>query len=120
MIKKTIKYVDYEGVEQKETFFFNISKVEVAEMEVSKDGGFVRYVEKISEEKNAARLVELFKEVILIAYGEKSPDGKRFVKSKELSTAFSQTEAYVELFMELSSDADKAAEFFNGILPQKV
>ena len=62
-------------------------------------------------------LIDLFKDLILRSYGEKSADGRRFIKSKELSTAFSQTEAYSELFMELVTDAEKAAEFVNGITP---
>jgi hypothetical protein len=120
VLEKKIKYVDYEGIEREEVFRFNISKVEVAELEVSKEGGFVKFIEKITEEKDAGELLRLFKEVILLAYGEKTPDGKRFIKSKELSEAFSQTEAFVELYMELSSDADKAVAFFNGVLPKKI
>jgi hypothetical protein len=117
MLKKTIKYVDYDGIERTETFHFNLSKAEIAEMQLAIDGGLTSHIEKIIETQDVKELIKLFKELILKAYGEKSPDGKRFVKSLELSTSFSQTEAYSELFMELAQNADAAAAFVNGIIP---
>lgn len=117
MLKKNIKYVDYDGNEREETFHFNLSKAEVAEMELSVAGGLVKQIETIVAEQDGARIIALFKEIILRAYGEKSPDGRRFVKSPELSEGFSQTEAYSILFMELATDADAAAAFINGIVP---
>ena len=117
MIKKTINYVDYNGVERKEDFYFNLSKAEVAEMELSVDGGLSNMIEQIVNSKDNKEIIALFKQIILKAYGEKSPDGKRFVKSKEISEAFSQTEAYSELFVELALDEEKAANFIKGILP---
>lgn len=119
MLKKTIKYTDYDGNEREETFYFNLSKAEVAEMELSVDGGLVKQIEKIVEEQDGKGIIEMFKDIILRSYGEKSPDGKRFIKSKELRDAFSQTEAYSELFMELATDAEAAAAFVNGIVPQQ-
>lgn len=120
MLKKTIKYVDYDGNERTETFHFNLSRVEVAELELSTEGGLAKQIEKIVEERDGSRIIQLFKEIILKAYGEKSPDGKRFIKSLEMATAFSQTEAYSELFMELATNADAGAAFINGIVPQNM
>ena len=117
MLKKTVTYVDYNGVERTEDFYFNLSKAEVAEMELSVEGGFSRMLEEIVKSNDNVRIVELFKQMVLKAYGEKSADGKRFVKSKELSEAFSQTEAYSEIFMELALDEKAAAAFVNGIMP---
>lgn len=117
MLKKTINYVDYNGVERKEDFYFNLSKAEVAEMELSVDGGLSNMIERIVNSKDNKEIIALFKQIILKAYGEKSPDGKRFVKSKEISEAFSQTEAYSELFVELALNEEKAANFIKGILP---
>lgn len=118
MLKRTIKYTDYKGNERTEDFYFNMSKAELAEMELTTDGGMTDYIDKIIKASDQAQIVMLFKELILKSYGEKSEDGRRFVKSKEISEAFSQTEAYSILFMELASDADKAAEFVNGIVPE--
>jgi len=118
MLKKTITYTDYDGVERTEDFFFNLSKAEVAEMEMSNHGGMERLIQQITMTQDRKRLVELFKEIILKSYGEKSMDGRRFIKSKELSEAFSQTEAYSELFMQLATDTDLASDFINGVLPQ--
>jgi len=118
MLKKQIKYTDYNGTEREETFYFNLSKVEVAEIEMSVSGGWVKWVEKVVEAQSEPELITIFKEVILTAYGEKSPDGRRFIKSEELSKEFSETEAFVELFMELATNADAAAAFFNGIVPE--
>ena len=117
MLKKTVTYTDYFGVERTEDFYFNLNKAEITEMELTKEGGLTNHLEKIISTKNASELILYFKEIILKAYGEKSADGRRFVKSQELSDAFSQTEAFVEIFMELASDADAAAEFVNGIIP---
>ena len=117
MLKKTVTYVDYNGVERTEDFYFNLSKAEVAEMEMSVEGGFSKMLEEIVKSKDNVRIMELFKQMVLKAYGEKSADGKRFVKSKELSEAFSQTEAYSEIFMELALDEKAAAAFVNGIMP---
>lgn len=117
MLKKTVTYMDYNGVERTEDFYFNLSKAEVAEMELSVEGGFSKMLEEIVKSNDNARILELFKEMVLKAYGEKSADGRRFVKSKELAEAFSQTEAYSEIFMELAMDEKAAAAFVNGIMP---
>lgn len=121
MLKKTITYTDYNDVKRTEDFYFNLSKAELSEMELSVDGGYAEMAKKIAETQNAPELVKLFKELILKAYGEKSADGRRFMKVDEkgnpLSIAFSQTEAYSELFMELAQDAEAAANFFKGVIP---
>ena len=117
MLKKTITYTDYNGSERTEDFYFNLSKAEIMEMEMSTAGGLTEMIQKIVAAQDAPAIIKVFKEIILKAYGEKSPDGKRFIKSEELSTAFSQTEAFSQLFMELATDADAAAKFVNGIIP---
>ena len=117
MIKKPITYTDYNGNERTEDFYFNLSKAEVMEMEMSTTGGMAEKIQRIVAAQDQTEIIKVFKELILKAYGEKSADGKRFIKSEELSTAFSQTEAYSILFMELATDADKAAEFVNGVVP---
>lgn len=117
MLAKKIKYVDYNGDDQERTFLFNLNKAEIAEMEMTTPGGLVNHINKITDAQNLPELTALFKTLILKSYGEKSSDGQRFVKSKELSTEFSETEAYSELFVELISNADSAANFVNGIVP---
>ncbi len=120
MLKKTIKYTDYDGNEREEDFYFNLSRAEVTEMELSKEGGMSEYIKKISATQNGPELIKLFKEIIIKSYGEKSLDGKRFIKNKELTEAFIQTEAYSELFVELASNADEAVKFINGIMPKNM
>lgn len=117
MLKRTITYTDYNGVERKEDFYFNLSKAEIMEMELSTTGGLAEMIQKVVAEKDTPAIMKIFKELILKAYGEKSADGKRFIKNKELSDAFEQTEAYSTLFMELATDADAAAKFVNSIVP---
>lgn len=118
MIKKTITYTDYNDVERTEDFYFNLSKAELMEMEMGTTGGFAEMIEKIVAAQDAPTIIKVFKDLVLKAYGEKSADGKRFVKSEEIANAFSQTEAYSILFMELATDADAAAKFVNGIMPK--
>lgn len=118
MLKKTISYVDYDGNKREDTCYFNLNKAEIAEMELVTEGGLKAYLEKIVEEKDAKRIVGTFKELILKSYGVKSEDGKRFIKNDKLREEFVQTEAYSELFVELATDAEAAAAFVNGIIPQ--
>lgn len=117
MLKKTITYTDYNGSERTEDFYFNLSKAEVMEMEMSTNGGLAEMITRIVAAQDSPAIIKIFKELVLKAYGEKSPDGKRFVKSDEIATAFSHTEAYSQLFMELATDADAAGKFVNGIVP---
>ena len=117
MLKRTFTYVDYNGVERTEDHYFNLSKAELMEMELSTTGGLAEMINKIVAAQDAPAIIKMFKELVLKAYGQKSADGRRFIKSKELSDEFSQTEAYSQLFMELATDADAAAAFVNGIVP---
>ena len=120
MLKKTITYVDYDGNKRTEDFYFNLSKAEILEMEMTTEGGYAEMIRKIIDAQDAPRLVKLFKEVVFRAYGVKSDDGRRFIKSKELSEAFSQTEAYSDLYMKLATDAQEASDFVNGIMPADI
>ncbi len=117
MLKKTITYTDYNNVKRTEDFYFNLSKAELMEMEMSTSGGLAEMINKIVAAQDTAAIIKIFKDLILKAYGEKSPDGKRIEKSEAISNAFAQTEAYSDLFMELATDADAAAAFVNGIVP---
>ena len=117
MLKKTITYTDYNGLERTEDFYFNLSKAEIMTMEMGTAGGFAEMLTRIVNAQDQVAIIKIFQDLILKAYGEKSADGKRFEKSEAISTAFAQTEAYSILFMELATDADEAANFVNGIVP---
>ena len=121
MLKKTITYRDYNDVERTEDFYFNLSKAEVMEMEMSTAGGLAEQIKKVVATKDAPAIIKIFKDLILKAYGEKSPDGKRFLKEddngRKLYKDFEQTEAYSQLFTELATDDKAAAAFVNGIVP---
>lgn len=118
MLKKTIKYVDFDGNEREEDFYFNFTDAELAEMELSVNGGLKQKLESIIKAKNEPEIIKQFKDIILKAYGEKTPDGRQFVKSDEISKAFSFTNAYSTLFIELATDADAASAFINGVIGQ--
>lgn len=117
MIKWPITYTDYNGVTRTEDFWFNYSKAELMEKQLGVYGGFSEMVQKITEANDQPELIRVIKEFVLKAYGEKSHDGKRFIKSDELSTAFSQTEAYSVLFMDLATNAKAASKFVVGCVP---
>lgn len=117
MLKRTITFEDFDGNSRSEDFYFNLSKAEVAEMELSQQGGFSNYLKRIIDEQDAPTLVQLFKDLVLKSYGRKSDDGRRFIKSDELREEFAQTNAYSELFIALATDAEEASAFINGILP---
>ena len=117
MLKKTITYNDYNEVSRTEDFYFNLSKAEIMEMEMSTAGGMEQMINKIIAAQDAAAILKVIKDMIRKSYGEKSADGKRFIKNKELTDEFTQTEAYSILYMELLTDANAAAAFVNGIIP---
>lgn len=120
MLKKTVTYTDYNGVQRTEDFYFNLSKAELMEMELGTTGGFAEKMRAIVASNDGPTIMRIFKEILLKAYGEKSDDGKRFVKSSEISASFEQTEAYSQIFMELVTDADKSSEFIIAIMPKDV
>lgn len=118
MLKKTITYKDYNGETRAEDHFFNLTQAECMEMELSTTGGMQQLIERIVSEKDNAKIVSMFKKIILASYGIKSPDGKYFRKSPEISKDFESTEAYSVLFMELATNGDAAAEFVRGVFPE--
>lgn len=117
MYKKTFTYTDFDGNERTEEAYFNMSKSEVIMWLTTNDGYTLdKLLEELARKNNGLRIMEIFEDLILRSYGQKSPDGRRFVKSKELSEEFKQTPMYSELFMELI-DADKAVKFIESIIP---
>ena len=120
MLKKTITYTDYNDMERTEDFYFNLTKAEIMEMEMGTSGGMAEMIQRIVSAKDAPAIIKIFKDLVLKAYGVKSPDGKRFIKNDELKEEFAQTEAYSQLFMELATDAKLAADFVNGIMPADI
>lgn len=120
MLQKLITYTDYNGNQRSENFYFNLTKAELMDMELGVTGGMRQLLQLIMDKQDIPKIIDAFKEIIFKAYGEKSPDGRRFVKSKELSEAFSQTEAFSDLYMELITDANAAAAFINGIVPAEI
>lgn len=118
MFAYTTEYTDYNGVKRTETFYFNFSKAELMEMELGTEGGLKDVLQRIVDANDKTKLIKYFKKLLLMAYGEKSDDGRRFVKSEELSKAFSQTEAYSKLFMELITSDEKSKNFVNAIIPK--
>lgn len=115
MLVKEIEYKDFNGKNRKEKFMFNLTPAEVLEFEMSRKGGITEMMKEVVESEDVATIISVFKELILKSYGVKSSDGIAFVKSKELSDKFSQTNAYSNLFMELAFDSDAAAKFINGV-----
>ena len=119
MLVKPITYTDYNGVERTETFYFNLSQAELIDMQLGgKDGLYSNKLQKMIDNHDAAAIVATIKEFVLKSYGEKTDDGKRFIKNPEISEAFMQTEAYSQLITELLSDDAKSSEFILGIMPQ--
>ena len=125
MLKKSITYIDYDGNKQTDECYFNLSKQELVEMQVSENGGFDKYISKLIEEKDTRKIYSYFKELVLMSYGQKSYDGKHFIKKMmrdgqmiRLRDEFEQTEAFSELMMELIGGGEKAiSDFVNKLIP---
>lgn len=120
MFKKTIKYEDFNGNEITEDFYFNLTQAELIEMETKQSGGLQAKLERIVNTRDVSAIMDIFKEIITLSYGEKSDDGKHFHKSKEITDSFISTNAYSELYVELLSDVDKAIEFVTKVVPAKL
>lgn len=116
MVKKTITYVDYNNVERTEDFYFNMNQAEILQLEMSVEGGWLEMVKRISSTQDAPAIMKVFRDVVNMSYGEKSADGRRFIKNPELTEAFIQTEAYSNLFVELITKPELFAEFMNQVV----
>lgn len=119
MYKKVMTFTDFDGNERTETFWFNLTEAEVVEMENGVSGGLTNMLERIVAAQDRTSIIETFKNLILKSYGVKTPDGRGFDKSPQVVKAFADTQAYSDLFMELSMDSKAASEFFNGVIPAK-
>lgn len=118
MIKWPITYTDYNGDTQTEDFYFNLNKAEVMEMNLEANGAYGEYLQRVVDQRDGKKIAHEFKRLILKSYGEKSPDGRRFIKSEEAARAFEQTEAFSELYMQLATEEDAASKFIEGVLPK--
>lgn len=118
MLKRSITYEDFNGNTQTDEFYFNLTKSELVELEAGYEGGLEATIRRIVEAKDNAALIREFKRIILAAYGERSEDGKRFVKNEELRNEFTQTAAYDALFFELATNETAASDFIKAVLPK--
>lgn len=118
MLKREITYEDFDGNQVTDTFYFNLNRTELIELEVGYDGGLQAALLRIIESKDNKNLISEFKKIILQSYGVKSEDGKRFIKNDKVREEFTQTAAFDALFMELATKDDAAADFIKGVLPK--
>jgi len=119
MFKEEIAYKDYDGNDRKTVAYFNLSEAELTDWQLSEEGGLSEQLQRIIDSNDGAQIMKTFKKVLKKAYGVKSPDGNRLIKNKKLYKEFTETEAYNQLFMELCTDANKAAEFINNVIPSE-
>lgn len=117
MLSKTLTYTNYSGVEVTETFYFNLTKAELTLWETSEDGGVSSRLKRMVDSKDGKTIMATFYDIMMRSYGEKSDDGRRFIKSPELSKAFSETVAFDIIFSEMMADPEKALDFVQKVLP---
>lgn len=117
MIKKTVSYVDYDGHDRVENFYFNLTQTELTDLSVKHSGGLNDYIQSIIDAKDVKELYSLFKEIIDMSYGKKSEDGRKLMKSQEILDDFKQTLAYDKLVVSLANDEEEAAAFIKGVIP---
>lgn len=117
MLKKTINYEDLDGNPVTEDFYFNLSKAEMAEMQFSEAGGFMALLQSAANTSNPSDVIPMFRKILAMAVGQRSLDGKRFIKSQDIIDSFLQTDAYSVMLMEILSDTNAAVEFVKGVIP---
>lgn len=120
MLKKEVTYENYDGVEVTETFYFNLTRAELTLWEASEDGGVSSRLKRMVDTKDGKTIMSTFYDIMMRSYGEKSADGRRFIKSPELSKAFSETVAFDIIFSEMMADPQKALDFVNKVIPPDV
>ena len=120
MLRKEVEYKDFDGNDRKDVLWFHLNEVEITEMDLETSGGLVKYMESIIDTKDVNRLITIFKDLLIRSYGERSMDGKHFYKDDKIRNEFVSSAAYPVLYMEMVSDADKAVEFINGIVPSNI
>lgn len=116
MLMKTVEYMDFDGNPRKEKLYFNLSEAEIVRLDAEFEGGLENHVEKIVEEENPSDILQLFERVLRLSYGEKSEDGRHFMKNQEMQDMFVQSAIYNSLFMSLVTDVDEATAFINALL----
>lgn len=117
MYKRTITYTDYNGNERTEDYYFNLSTSELTKKELTTPGGYGTYLQNVAKSGDITAILEAFNEIIDMSYGQKSDDGKRFVKSFDITDAFKQSPAYDEFIMSLIADPNAASDFINSVIP---
>lgn len=120
MLRKEVKYKDFDGNDRKDVLWFHLNEVEITEMDLETSGGLVKYMESIIDTNDVNQLIAIFKDLLIRSYGERSMDGKHFYKDDKIRNEFVSSAAYPVLYMELASDANKAVEFINGIVPSNI
>lgn len=120
MLRKEVKYKDFDGNDRKDVLWFHLNEVEITEMDIETSGGLVKYMESIIDTNDVNQLIAIFKDLLIRSYGERSMDGKHFYKDDKIRNEFVSSAAYPVLYMEMVSDADKAVEFINGIVPSNI
>lgn len=120
MLKKTIKYTNFSGVERERTLYFDLTKAELTMLGLGVDGGLDVVLTNLMEAENIPELIQNFEKILLLSYGEKSEDGERFIKGDDISRKFKESPVYDEIFMELITDEKKAADFINAVMPDDI
>lgn len=120
MLRKEVEYKDFDGNDRKDVLWFHLNEVEITEMDLETSGGLVKYMESIIDTNDVNQLITIFKDLLIRSYGERSMDGKHFYKDDKIRNEFVSSAAYPVLYMEMVSDADKAVEFINGIVPSNI
>lgn len=117
MFSDKITYEDFNGNIEVEEVFFNISKMESLELEASYPGGYATYLQQVAESEDPSEVIAAFKDIVKKAYGVKSEDGKRFIKSDEEFKKFEESPAYDEFMIKLMSEENYALDFIIGVMP---
>lgn len=116
MLKETVTYIDFDGNERTEDFYFNLNRAELIKMATSKNGGIEAYIKQILASQDAEQIMNMFEKILDSSYGEKSLDGRKFMKSKEILDNFKSTEAYSDIYTRLCTDAKFAADFIDNVI----
>lgn len=120
MLKQDVTYEDFNGETVTDTLYFNLTATELTKLEAEYEGGLEKVLEEIIKSNDIRRIIAEFQKIILLSYGERSDDGKRFIKSDQIREEFAQTAAYDAFFMQMAADAELAANFVNGVIPKQL
>ncbi len=119
MQKLTVQFENFDGETVSEDLYFHLNIKELQDME-KWDVPLTQRIAKLTKTEDGKEAFDLMRDIVEAAYGERSEDGKRFVKNPEVLKNFTEGLAYDEVILKFIDGTTDLSKFIEGLLPKKV